>query len=72
VPVILARGCRTKNPDLFAPSERQLRDSSRTPDTRGNDKSGYAGTKSLPLSFAILNNHPATMGPARQNSMFDF
>ena len=32
--VILARGCRAKNPDFFCPPGRRLRDSSRTLDTR--------------------------------------
>jgi hypothetical protein len=32
--VILARGCRAKNPGLFSPPGHRIRDSSRTPDTR--------------------------------------
>jgi hypothetical protein len=32
--VILARGCRAKNPSLSRPPRRRIRDSSRAPDTR--------------------------------------
>src|SRR5579872_2171254 len=44
--VILARGCRAKNPGLCGPPERYIRDSSRTPDPRA----GMTAATMLPQS----------------------
>jgi hypothetical protein len=55
--VILERGCRAKNPGLFAPSRHRFRDSSRAPDTRAGMTTKTAAVQKPPHYCAGLNKH---------------